>query len=121
VAVDLQASTVTNTGGFSGINDFVGGGATDTLTGADVANTWTINAPNAGNVDGTTFSGFENLTGGTNTDGFTLTGTGSVSGTVNGGADAATNNTLGRVTSPYGTSRRTAATHNVNAFTNIGT
>jgi hypothetical protein len=68
-----------------GINNFVGGGATDTLTGANVANTWTINAPDAGDVNGTTFSSFENLTGGTSTDSFALSG-GTLSGSIDGGA-----------------------------------
>ena len=86
VSVNLQAASATNTGGIVGLNNFVGGTAGDTLAGTNVvAHTWTVNAPDAGDVNGTTFSSFENLAGGTNTDSFTLTGTGTLSGTINGG------------------------------------
>ena len=123
VSVDLQTGTATNVGSFNGINNFVGGTASDTLTGANVANTWTVNAPNAGDVNGTTFSSFENLTGGTSTDSFTLSGTGSVSGTIGGGADTATNNTLQArdVANTWNiTANNAGSVDNVNAFTNIG-
>ena len=72
-----------------------GGAATgNTLTARDVANTWAINAADAGSVTNVNaFTGAGNLTGGTNTDSFTLSGTGSVSGTITGGG-AATGNTL---------------------------
>ena len=88
VSVNLQSSTATLTGGFSGIEKLVGSANTaDTLTGANVANTWTITAANGGAVTGLSggFANIENLVGGTNTDAFVLSG-GTLSGNINGGA-----------------------------------
>src|ERR1019366_10204547 len=65
----------------------------NTLTGPNLANTWSITASNTGSVAGVNFVGVQNLTGGTNTDSFTLSGTGNISGTITGGG-AATGNTL---------------------------
>ena len=58
-----------------------GGTGTNTLTGDNTANTWTITAADAGTVTGITggFTNIANLTGGTGTDSFTLSG-GSLSG-----------------------------------------
>ncbi|NOZ19572.1 MAG: hypothetical protein GXP25_00625, partial [Planctomycetes bacterium] len=63
------------------------GGANDTLVGDNIANTWSITGADAGTLNGTiSFSGFGSLTGGTNTDDFTLSGGGTLSGAINGGA-----------------------------------
>ena len=63
-----------------------GGTGTNTLTGDNVANTWTITALDGGTVTGITggFTNIANLTGGTGTDSFTLSG-GTLSGAINGG------------------------------------
>ena len=63
-----------------------GGTGTNTLTGDNTANTWTITAADAGSVTGITggFTNIANLTGGTGTDSFTLNG-GSLSGAIDGG------------------------------------
>lgn len=106
----LNAGTVTGVGaGFSNIENLVGGtstdaftliapgtltgsinggAGTDTLTAANVANTWTINAANAGTVTGVGagFSNVENLVGGTSTDDFNFTAAGSLTGFLDGGA-----------------------------------
>ena len=70
-----------------------GGTGTNTLTGDNTANTWTITAADAGTVTGITggFTNIANLTGGTGTDSFTLSG-GTLSGSINGGLTGA--NTL---------------------------
>ena len=67
-------------GGFSGINVVtLPAGTVNSLQGADFANSWAITTLNAGtlteNGNVLTFSGANNLTGGTNTDSFTLSGT----------------------------------------------
>src|SRR5262249_20225202 len=47
--------------------------------------TWYITGPNAGNVDGVTFTGFQNLTGGSGNDTFVFSNGQSVTGTIDGG------------------------------------
>ena len=68
------------------LESLTGGTASDTLTGADVTNTWNVTGANSGTLNGMTFSSFENLTGGTGADTFTIGTTGSITGAVNGGA-----------------------------------
>ncbi len=81
----MTAAVTTKIGtNFTNIESVTGDGINDTLVGADVANTWTVNGANAGTVGTVAFSGFSNLTGGTNTDSFTLSG-GTLSGALNGG------------------------------------
>src|SRR5207302_381767 len=68
VSVSLQTSTATGTGGFAGISALVGGMAADTLSGANVANTWTLTGAGTGNVNGFAFSRIEKLNGGSAED-----------------------------------------------------
>jgi uncharacterized repeat protein (TIGR01451 family) len=91
VAVNLQAKTATGMAHYANINVLVGSPASDTLTGANVATTWQITAANAGTVGSYTFSSFENLTGGTNSDTFKLSDGIALTGAINGGGG---NNTL---------------------------
>lgn len=73
-------------GNVQNIENLIGNGNDNsTLTAADVANTWVITSENDGTVAGVTFSDFKNITGGSNTDDFILSG-GSVTGTLNGAA-----------------------------------
>jgi Ca2+-binding RTX toxin-like protein len=92
ISVNLQTLAASLTGGFSGIENLVGSGnAGDTLTGADVANAWTISAANGGNINGTfTFSAVENLTGGAGVDTFTFAAGGTIAGNADGRADSDT-------------------------------
>jgi hypothetical protein len=68
---------------------FDGGTGTDTLVGPDASNDWILTGPGAGTLDGMSFSGMNNLTGGSQQDVFTLQPGGTVSGTLNGGAGTA--------------------------------
>ena|GEM_PF-2732670 len=78
-------------GGFSSIESFTGGSGMDTLTATNVANVWTIDAVNGGNIGGAfTFAGVESLIGGTDTDAFTLSG-GTLCGSIAGGGGAGIN------------------------------
>ena len=61
----------------------------DTLIGPDGNNSWTITALNTGTLNGADFSGFTGLQGGSGDDSFTVTGIGSISGLINGGAHVA--------------------------------
>jgi hypothetical protein len=69
---------------------FDGGGGTNRLTGANVANTWTINAGNSGSVGTVTFTSFQDLVGGSGDDTFKFLAGGSIAGTINGGAGSNT-------------------------------
>jgi Ca2+-binding RTX toxin-like protein len=87
VTVNRQSGAATNSGGYANIEILIGGANSDTLIGANIANTWNITNNNAGNVGGTfTFSSIENLTGGTLADEFIFADGKGVSGTVDGAA-----------------------------------
>jgi len=92
VAVNIGAGTATATGGFSNIQDFIGGMNIDTLTGPNAATTWSITATDAGNINSSAFifSSFENLTGGSGNDTFDFTPGFMISGIVDGGAGSNT-------------------------------
>ncbi|HEY2543998.1 MAG TPA: hypothetical protein VGH92_13225, partial [Gaiellaceae bacterium] len=69
------------------ISSISAGGANDTLVGPGANTTWTISGADAGIVDSLSFTGVENLLGAANNeDTFVLQQSGSVSGTVDGGA-----------------------------------
>src|SRR3989441_1035564 len=74
---------MTADGRLSGVVD--GGGGNDTLVGADTPNTWVIDGTEAGTLNGQSFAGVENLTGGASADIFKWMAGGSVSGVVFGG------------------------------------
>ncbi|MFN9594677.1 MAG: beta strand repeat-containing protein, partial [Pirellulaceae bacterium] len=60
---------------------------TDTVIGANTANAWTVSGSDSGTVNtNTSFSGFENLTGGTAADTFTFAVGGSLTGNAVGGS-----------------------------------
>ena len=93
----LGSVTLTGSGGgdqlIAGAGDFddnlVGGSGDDTVTGADAATTWTISGTNSGDAVVTgrgndTFSGVENLSGGSGTDAFDING-GTLTGAIDGG------------------------------------
>ncbi len=86
ISVNLQSNVVTGVGGkATGMTAFIGGSGSNSLTGANVANTWNITGSNAGNVNGTVaFTAFATLTGGSNNDGFVFSAGAGVSGSITG-------------------------------------
>ncbi|NOZ19571.1 MAG: calcium-binding protein [Planctomycetes bacterium] len=101
-----------------------GGGGADTLTGDNVANTWTITGADAGTVTGVAggFTNIANLTGGTNTDAFTLSGgtlTGAIDGGGGGGANTLTGDNVANTWTVTGADQGTV-TGVTGGFSNIG-
>jgi hypothetical protein len=87
VTVNLQTTKATAVGGtWSNIQSFIGTDTTDALVAANATNTWSISGADAGAVDGVSFEGFPNLTGGTTNDTFAFLPAGSIDGSIKGGA-----------------------------------
>jgi hypothetical protein len=91
IAVNVQNRSASRTGGFLGIESFVGStSAADSLTGPNADVNWVISGPGAGTAHsqsgGFSFARFENLRGGTGMDVFRFTSTGSLAGSLDGGA-----------------------------------
>ncbi|MGE5624021.1 MAG: filamentous hemagglutinin N-terminal domain-containing protein, partial [Bacillota bacterium] len=114
------------TGGFSNIDNIAGSGtASNTLTGENVGNTWIISGANSGTVnDGTvtlTWSNFGSLTGGSNTDSFTLA-SGTLTGSINGagGSNTLTGDNVSNTWTVTGANTGTL-TGIGGSFSNIGT
>jgi len=70
--------------GFANIETFIGNDNDSTLIGDNVVNTWLITGINDGTINTTIFTNFNNLTGGTDSDTFTLL-SGIITGLINGG------------------------------------
>ena len=104
-----DAGDVNGVGAFSNIQTLIGGNLDDSfslnggsvasidgssghnsLTGDDSANTWNITAANAGDVNGTTFSGIQSLIGGSSNDSFDFANGTHFNGTIAGGAGSDT-------------------------------
>ncbi|WP_298867210.1 LamG-like jellyroll fold domain-containing protein, partial [uncultured Gimesia sp.] len=71
----FAGSEASTTNSFDNINTIIGSGNTDSLTGINAFANWSVDGSNQYSSTNTLgFSGFENLTGGTNVDIFTITG-----------------------------------------------
>jgi hypothetical protein len=114
----FQTLPVTFTGG--------GGTATNKLIAPNITNTWNVTTNNAGNINGViTFSGVQNLQGGTGSDSFVLSNGVSVSGTISGGGGTDTLD-YSHYTTAISVNLQTGAATNLNGgaaggFANIGT
>jgi len=88
IMVNVQSATATAVGGtFANITALIGGSGSNSLTGLNSTNLWTISGANSGTLNSTfTFNSIGNLTGGTGNDTFSLLAAGSVSGTIGGGS-----------------------------------
>lgn len=85
--VNLATNTATRTGGIANIQAVAGSTiAGDRLIGTNAASTWKVTAQNAGTLNGTfSFSGVENLVGGSAVDIFQMSSGATVSGKIDGG------------------------------------
>jgi len=91
VTVNLGSAGPATTGAAGGIAGFDvltgGSSSSNVLLGPDGDAVWDVTGTDAGKVNGIAFSGFQNLTGAAdNEDGFILRLSGSISGTLDGGA-----------------------------------
>jgi hypothetical protein len=92
VTVNLPANTATGVGGtIANLQSFTGGSSgNNTLVGLNTGiNIWQITSTNAGTLSSSiTFSGFQNLTGGTSANSFVFSNGAGVTGTINGGGSS---------------------------------
>jgi CSLREA domain-containing protein len=92
ITVNLQTKSAPSinggaAGGFSGIESLAAGKATtDTLVGPDADTNWTVSSAGGGKAGTFSFSGVENLVGGAGVDVFKFSSSGSIAGTLDGGA-----------------------------------
>jgi uncharacterized repeat protein (TIGR03803 family) len=127
VAAQNTAQATTFTVGLNGTTGLAlkGAGGADSLTGPNQVNTWTITAANAGTLNGATFSGIANLTGGAGADDFMFANnTATISGNVDGGAGANALDFSGRgaaVTATLATTGLNKATPITGAWANVAT
>ncbi len=90
VTANLQTGLITGARGFANIASLIGGSALDKIIGANTANVWNISGANSGDIGGMAFTGFENLTGGSDDDSFVFADAGSLRGKIDGGVGADT-------------------------------
>lgn len=93
VVVNLQTKAATGLSGWLNVEQFAGGaGKSDMFIGANQTNLWNLTEVNVGTINangtknGASFTGFENLTGGSGIDLFQLDMFGKWSGVLNGGS-----------------------------------
>ena len=83
--VNLVTRVATNLASFLTVTNFIAAASTsDMIVGPNSTNTWILNGLNVGTVGTVSFSGFENLTGGTSNDTFRLSAGASITGMVSG-------------------------------------
>jgi hypothetical protein len=103
----------------SGLLHANGGSGLDTLVGPNAANAWHITGSDSGTVGNVTFSGIDNLTGGTGNDAFQFGPGGWVAGVVNGGGGVNTLDYSGDGGGVATVNLATAAATKTGGFANI--
>lgn len=84
---DGQLSAGGEQSNFANMDEIQAGSGDDTLVGADVASSWVIDNLNSGSVDSLSFSGIENILGGSASDDFQLTALGQLQSLNSGAGD----------------------------------
>ncbi|MEL6331483.1 MAG: CHAT domain-containing protein [Cyanobacteria bacterium J06626_26] len=84
ITIDLETATATGAH-INNIETLIGGSASDTLTGTNNNDTFTITASDAGSINTLNFTGIENHGGGAGDDTFIFTNGASITGTLTGG------------------------------------
>jgi len=90
VTLDMQAGTATGLVSFSGIETVIGSAFSDSILARNAGSSFIISGANSGSVDGLAFASFENLVGAAGADLFNFISSGSLSGTLSGGAGSDT-------------------------------
>jgi len=80
ISVDLSNNS------FLSIENFIGNNSNSTLIANNTANTWRINSENDGLLNSIVFNDFNHLVGGSGTDDFILSSSGSITGSILGGS-----------------------------------
>lgn len=84
VTVDLQTSSATNVILFNTIENLSGDDTQDTISGLSAGTTYLINSVNQGSVSGIDFDGFNHLAGSIGSDTFQFSGSGQITGSIDG-------------------------------------
>ncbi len=84
VNVNLDDGSATGLNLTSGIEQFIGDNTQDQLTGISAGTTYLINGINQGTVSGIGFTGFNHLIGAAGIDTFQFSGTGQITGSIDG-------------------------------------
>ena len=89
--------TISGAGALTGTGAGIIGnvGSNSSITGPDGVNVWSVSQANTGSINATSFSNIQSLIGGNTTDTFTFSGTGSLSGLINGGGGTDTVSLIG--------------------------
>jgi hypothetical protein len=113
----VDSFTFGSAGNLSGL--ITGGGGSDQIVGANIANNWQITGANAGNLNGTQFTGIKNLTGGTAIDTFVFGPSGAVDGVINGGSTGGDWLDFSAYTTPLSVNLATGTANHTGGITNI--
>jgi parallel beta-helix repeat protein len=84
VTLSLATQSVTATGRFTSVENFIGSSRQDAITAANSANLWHLTGPSIGSINNLNFASFEVLRGGSGADQFNIGNEGSVSQIVGG-------------------------------------
>lgn len=79
VTLSLATLSVTATGRFTSVENFIGSSGQDAITAANSANVWHLTGPSTGSINNLNFASFEFLRGGSGTDQFNIDTHGSAS------------------------------------------
>ncbi|MCR9233764.1 MAG: cadherin domain-containing protein [bacterium] len=84
VTVDLQTSSASGVNLFNTIESLSGDDTQDAISGLSAGTTYLINGVNQGSVSGIDFDGFNHLAGSTGSDTFQFSGSGQITGSIDG-------------------------------------
>ncbi|MEQ8854305.1 LamG-like jellyroll fold domain-containing protein [Gimesia sp.] len=84
VTVDLQTSSASGVNLFNTIESLSGDDTQDAISGLSAGTTYLINGTNQGSVSGIDFDGFNHLAGSTGSDTFQFSGSGQITGSIDG-------------------------------------
>lgn len=84
VTVDLQTSSASGVNLFNMIESLSGDDTQDAISGLSAGTTYLINGVNQGSVSGIDFDGFNHLAGSTGSDTFQFSGSGQITGSIDG-------------------------------------